>query len=80
MQGDEIRALRRLQREQEASPHVFASERGGERRRRRRFGSTRSSIFHGRSTGGAQERGLECLIEVTSNLGHTLVAELAEEG
>jgi site-specific recombinase XerD len=27
--GDEIRALRRLQREQEASPHVFASERGG---------------------------------------------------
>jgi hypothetical protein len=29
MQGDEIRALRRLQREQEASPHVFASERGG---------------------------------------------------
>ena len=37
-------------------------------------------IFHGRSTGGAQERGLECLIEVTSNLGHTLVAELPEEG
>jgi type 1 fimbriae regulatory protein FimB/type 1 fimbriae regulatory protein FimE len=29
IQGDEIRALRRLQREQEASPHVFASERGG---------------------------------------------------
>jgi integrase len=29
LQGDEIRALRRLQREQEASPHVFASERGG---------------------------------------------------
>src|SRR5262245_58921788 len=29
MQGDELRALRRLQREQEASPHVFASERGG---------------------------------------------------
>jgi integrase len=29
MQGDEIRALRRLQREQEASPHVFTSERGG---------------------------------------------------
>jgi integrase len=29
MQGDEIRAVRRLQREQEASPHVFASERGG---------------------------------------------------
>ena len=29
MQGDEIRALRRLQREQEASPYVFASERGG---------------------------------------------------
>jgi type 1 fimbriae regulatory protein FimB/type 1 fimbriae regulatory protein FimE len=29
MQGDEIRALRRLQREQEASPHVFSSERGG---------------------------------------------------
>jgi site-specific recombinase XerD len=29
MQGDEIRALRRLQREQEASPHVFVSERGG---------------------------------------------------
>src|SRR5262245_14938784 len=29
MQGDEIRALRRLQHEQEASPHVFASERGG---------------------------------------------------
>src|SRR5215813_4715608 len=29
LQGDEIRALRRLQREQEASPHVFVSERGG---------------------------------------------------
>src|SRR5262249_16999025 len=29
LQGDEIRALRRLQRVQEASPHVFASERGG---------------------------------------------------
>jgi integrase len=29
MQGDEIRALRRLQREQPAGPHVFASERGG---------------------------------------------------
>jgi integrase len=29
MQGDEIRALRRLQREQEPGPHVFASERGG---------------------------------------------------
>jgi type 1 fimbriae regulatory protein FimB/type 1 fimbriae regulatory protein FimE len=29
MQGDEIRTLRRLQREQEASPHVFQSERGG---------------------------------------------------
>jgi hypothetical protein len=29
MQGDEIRALRRLQREQEASPHVFSSECGG---------------------------------------------------
>jgi len=29
MQGDEIRALRRLQREQGPSPHVFASERGG---------------------------------------------------
>jgi integrase len=29
MQGDEIRALRRLQREQEASSHVFSSERGG---------------------------------------------------
>src|SRR6516162_8451492 len=28
-QGDEIRALRRLQREQEPGPHVFASERGG---------------------------------------------------
>src|SRR5262249_4185595 len=28
MQGDEIRALRRLQREQGPSPHVFASERG----------------------------------------------------
>src|SRR5262249_6690614 len=28
MQGDEIRALRRLQREQEASPYVFTSERG----------------------------------------------------
>jgi hypothetical protein len=39
-----------------------------------------SFIFHGRSFGGAQERGLECLIEVTSNLGHTLVAELPEEG
>jgi type 1 fimbriae regulatory protein FimB/type 1 fimbriae regulatory protein FimE len=29
MQGDEIRALRRLQREQAPGPHVFASERGG---------------------------------------------------
>jgi integrase len=29
MQGDEIRALRRLRREQPAGPHVFASERGG---------------------------------------------------
>ena len=29
MQGDEIRALRRLQREQGPSPHVFVSERGG---------------------------------------------------
>jgi integrase len=29
LQGDEIRALRRLQREQEASPFVFCSERGG---------------------------------------------------
>src|SRR6516165_6782806 len=29
MQGDEIRALRRLRREQEASPYVFTSERGG---------------------------------------------------
>src|SRR5262249_58853637 len=29
MQGDEIRALRRLQREQEASPYVFTSERAG---------------------------------------------------
>jgi hypothetical protein len=29
MQGDEIRALRRLQREQEAAPYVFTSERGG---------------------------------------------------
>jgi type 1 fimbriae regulatory protein FimB/type 1 fimbriae regulatory protein FimE len=30
MQGDEIRALRRLQRQQDpAGPHVFASERGG---------------------------------------------------
>jgi integrase len=29
MQGDEIRALRRLQREQGPSPHVFTSERGG---------------------------------------------------
>jgi integrase len=29
VQGDEIRALRRLQREQEASPHLFSSERGG---------------------------------------------------
>src|SRR5262249_25069916 len=29
MQGDEIRALRRLQREQEASRYVFNSERGG---------------------------------------------------
>jgi hypothetical protein len=29
LRGDEIRALRRLQRESEASPHVFASERGG---------------------------------------------------
>jgi integrase len=29
MQGDEIRALRRLQREQETAPYVFTSERGG---------------------------------------------------
>jgi hypothetical protein len=29
LRGDEIRALRRLQREQEASPFVFCSERGG---------------------------------------------------
>ena len=29
MQGDEIRALRRLQRESQPGPHVFASERGG---------------------------------------------------
>ena len=29
MQGDDIRALRRLQREQESSPYVFTSERGG---------------------------------------------------
>ena len=29
MQGDEIRALRRLQREQQPGPHVFTSERGG---------------------------------------------------
>jgi integrase len=29
IQGDELRALRRLQREREASPYVFASERGG---------------------------------------------------
>jgi integrase len=29
MQGDEIRALRRLQRESRPSPHVFTSERGG---------------------------------------------------
>jgi integrase len=28
MQGDEIRALRRLQREQPGGPHVFVSERG----------------------------------------------------
>ena len=29
MQGDEIRALRRLQREHPSGPHVFATERGG---------------------------------------------------
>jgi integrase len=29
MQGDEIRALRRLQREQEAAQYVFTSQRGG---------------------------------------------------
>lgn len=29
VQGDELRALRRLQREQPASPHMFVSERGG---------------------------------------------------
>ena len=29
MQGDEIRALRRLQREQELSSHVFMTERDG---------------------------------------------------
>jgi integrase len=29
IQGDELRALRRLQRETPASPHVFCSERGG---------------------------------------------------
>jgi integrase len=28
LQGDELRALRRLQREQSPSPHVFVSERG----------------------------------------------------
>jgi len=34
MQGDEIRALRRLQREQPTGPHIFATERGGLWRRR----------------------------------------------
>jgi integrase len=29
LQGDELRALRRLQREQEPSTHVFTTERGG---------------------------------------------------
>src|SRR5262245_26526113 len=29
LRGDEIRALRRLQREQPPGPHVFATERGG---------------------------------------------------
>ena len=29
IQGDEIRALRRLQREQPPGPHLFVSERGG---------------------------------------------------
>jgi len=29
LQGDELRALRRLQREQEPSSHVFTTERGG---------------------------------------------------
>lgn len=29
LQGDEIRALRRLQREQSPGPHVFVTERGG---------------------------------------------------
>jgi integrase len=29
IQGDELRALRRLQREQPPGPHVFTSERGG---------------------------------------------------
>jgi integrase len=29
LQGDELRAMRRLQRESEASPYVFLSERGG---------------------------------------------------
>ena len=29
LRGDEIRALRRLKREQSPSPHVFVSERGG---------------------------------------------------
>jgi integrase len=34
IQGDELRALRRLQREQPPGPHVFASERGGRLRRK----------------------------------------------
>ena len=40
----------------------------------------RGGHVHRGSIGGAQEGGLECLIEVTSNLGHALVAELPEEG
>src|SRR6266404_6940373 len=37
-------------------------------------------LYSMESTGGAEERGLKCLIEVTSNFGHTLVTELSEQG
>jgi hypothetical protein len=43
------------------------------------FGGRGAHVHRG-SIGGAQERSLESLIEVTSNLGHALVAELPEEG
>jgi type 1 fimbriae regulatory protein FimE len=42
MQGDEIRALRRLQREQGVSSHVFMTERDGPMTQSRSFGDVGS--------------------------------------